>query len=776
MNKLTLSLAIIIVNILLMSCSDKNDKNTANYQVIPIPNEIKQEDGKAFLLSKSTKIIIENSNDKMNKNADFLSDFLFLSTGIKPTISKSNDSGKNITLKLGLKSDNPEAYQIIVKEDGIKIIGASEAGVFYGIQTLRKSTPVNKGNIFYPNVIVNDSPRFGYRGIMLDVARHFEPVDFIKKFIDILALHNINKFHWHLTEDQGWRIEIKKYPKLTEIGSKRKETVIGKNTGKYDGIPHAGFYTQEQIKDIVKYAQDRYITIIPEIDLPGHMLAALASYPELGCTGGPYEVEKNWGVFDDVLCAGKESTFKFLEDVLTEVMQLFPSEYIHIGGDESPKKRWETCPRCQARIRKEGLKDDSKHKKEFYLQSYVTKRIEKFINKHGRRIIGWDEILEGELAPNATVMSWRGMAGGIEAAKMNHDVIMSPTTYAYFDYYQTDVREGEPLAIGGYLPLENVYKFEPVPANLSKEERKHILGAQANVWTEYMKTPEHVEYMLVPRIAALCEVQWSIPEKKNYKNFLERLPRLIEIYNSLNINYAKHVFEIAKKMKVNFKTNKLDVELSTIDDAPIYYTTDGSTPTKSSTLYNGVININKSCEIKAIALRGKGSSSNVWTQKIITSKSSFKPTELLTKPDPNYTYSGASMLVDGVYGDNNYRSGKWIGIQNGQLVAIIDLLQPTKLTELSFNSNVVTGDWIFDVYSYKIEASNDNKSFNLVKEEVLGNSLTKHWEGIIPHKITFNETNTRYVKITLNPLAKMPKWHGGAGNKAYLFIDEISLN
>ena len=400
--------------------------------------------------------------------------------------------------------------------------------------------------------------------MMLDVARHYEPVAFVKKFIDLLAMHNINTFHWHLTEDQGWRIEIKQYPKLTELGSMRKETVIGNNSPEYDGKPHGGFYTQEEVKEIVAYAQDRYITTIPEIDLPGHMMAALTGYPEFGCTGGPYEVATSWGVFDEVLCAGNEGTYTFLENILTEVMELFPAEYIHIGGDEVPKVRWEECPKCQAKIKELGLKSDDKHKKEHYLQSYLTARIEKFLNENGRRLIGWDEILEGELAPNATVMSWQGMGGGIQAAQMGHDVIMTPNTYVYFDYYQTSNTEDEPIAIGGFLPIEKVYSFEPAPESLTAEQKGHILGAQANLWTEYIPTPEQAEYMLLPRMAALSEVQWTQPEKKDYDNFLTRLPQLTSLYERAGYNFATHVYDVQAKLEPNFETNALEDRKSVV--------------------------------------------------------------------------------------------------------------------------------------------------------------------------------------------------------------------
>ena len=373
----------------------------------------------------------------------------------------------------------------------------------------------------------------------LDVCRHFFPLEFVKEYIDLLALHNMNTFHWHLTDDQGWRIEIKKYPKLTEIGSMRNRTVIGKaRSGEYDNTPYGGFYTQEQAKEIVKYAQERYITVIPEVDLPGHMLAALAAYPEMGCTGGPYEVCPRWGVFEDVLCIGNEKSMQFLEDVMAEIIDIFPSKYIHIGGDEAPRTRWEKCPKCQARIRTEKLKADKNHTAEDRLQSYCMTRIEKLLNSKGRQIIGWDEILEGDVAPNATVMSWRGSAGGIKAAQLGHDVIMTPNDYCYFDYYQSEDTRHEPFAIGGFVPLEKVYSLNPT-ASLTEEQAKHILGTQANLWTEYIPTSEQVEYMVLPRMAALAEVQWTQLEKKDYTNFTTRLAGLIGLYRRDGLNYRE---------------------------------------------------------------------------------------------------------------------------------------------------------------------------------------------------------------------------------------------
>ena len=494
---------------LFASCQSAQQE--ADYQIIPMPQEIVTASGNPFILKSSVKILYPEGNENMQRNAKFLADYLKTATG-KDFVIEAGTEGENaIVLALGTESENPESYQLKVTGDGITITAPTEAGVFYGIQSLRKSLPVAIGaEIALPAVEIKDAPRFAYRGAHFDTSRHFFTVDEVKTYIDMMALHNMNRFHWHITEDQGWRLEIKKYPKLTEIGSKRTETVIGRNSGEYDGKPYGGFYTQEEAKEIVAYAAERYITVIPEIDLPGHMQAALAAYPELGCTGGPYEVWRQWGVSEDVLCAGNDQVLKFLEDVYAELIEIFPSEYIHVGGDECPKVRWEKCPKCQARIKALGLKSDDKHSKEERLQSFVINHIEKFLNDHGRQIIGWDEILEGGLAPNATVMSWRGERGGIEAAKQKHDVIMTPNTYLYFDYYQTKDTENEPLGIGGYLPLERVYSYEPMPTSLTPEEQKYIKGVQANLWTEYIPTFSHAQYMVLPRWAALCEIKTQI--------------------------------------------------------------------------------------------------------------------------------------------------------------------------------------------------------------------------------------------------------------------------
>ena len=541
MRKLT---HMLLAGTLILACSSCGVETTANYQVIPLPQEVALSQESPFKLNAGTIIAYPENNALLKRNAEFLAEYISQSTGRTlqtEALAPGAEAPKGaITLGLDPAIGNREGYVLTVKADRVTLNGQTENGVFYGIQTLRKSIPSQTiaSSILLPAGTIQDEPRFSYRGMHLDVGRHFFPIEFVKKYIDLLALHNMNTFHWHLTEDQGWRIEIKKYPKLTEIGAWRDRTVIGRNTDEYDNTRYGGFYTQEQAKEIVEYVQERYITVIPEVDLPGHMLAALAAYPEMGCTGGPYEVCPRWGVFEDVLCIGNEQTMQFLEDVMAEIIDIFPSEYIHIGGDEAPRTRWEKCPKCQARIKAEGLKEDKEHSKEDRLQSYCMTRIEKFLNSKGRRIIGWDEILEGDVAPNATVMSWRGSAGGIKAAQLGHDVIMTPNDYCYFDYYQSQDTENEPFAIGGFIPLEKVYSLEPT-ASLTEEQAKHILGAQANLWTEYIPTTEQVEYMVLPRMAALAEVQWTQPEKKDYTYFTTRLAGLISLYQRDKLNYRE---------------------------------------------------------------------------------------------------------------------------------------------------------------------------------------------------------------------------------------------
>ena len=515
----------------------------ANYEVIPMPQSITLSNSdNQFVLHSGTLISYTSGNEDMARNAQFLQTYLTDQLGYTLRVEPGVAS-EGIVFKL-VEGQASEGYTITVDADRVLVEATSPAGIFYGIQTIRKAVPVEMGAVVgFPAGVIPDAPRFAYRGAHLDVCRHFFSVDSVKTYIDMLVLHNMNKFHWHLTEDQGWRMEIKQFPKLTEIGSVRNGTMIRKDWNSNDSIQYGGFYTQDECREIVKYAADRYITVIPEIDMPGHMVAAVTAYPELGCTGGPYEVRTIWGVSEELLCAGNEKVYDFVDKVLDEVMDVFPSKDIHIGGDECPKTEWEKCPKCQSKIKALGLKKDDRFTAEQKLQAYFTKHVDEYLTKHGRNAIGWDEILEGGVSENATVMSWRGESGGIEAARLKHRVIMTPNTYCYFDYYQSKDCDNEPFAIGGFLPIKHVYDYEPLPANLTPEEQSYIWGVQCNVWTEYIPTFSHVQYMMLPRGAALSEVQWSLPEAKDYEKFKnERLPRLIKIYELYGYNYSRRIY------------------------------------------------------------------------------------------------------------------------------------------------------------------------------------------------------------------------------------------
>ena len=537
----------------------------AQYEVVPLPQSIQMQKGEPFLLSNDQVQIL--APETLMGEAAFLQAYLKDVTGQTFSIVSKREKRKTyIELTISPNITESEGYVLTINKKGVTIAGGSAAGVFYGIQTLRKSlASIDKAaatsSIFHlPSSIITDAPRFSWRGMHLDCSRHFWSVDFVKKFIDLLALHNMNVFHWHLTDDQGWRIEIKKWPKLTEVGSQRSGTIIGTNSDLDDGIPYGGYYTQAELREVVAYAAARHITIVPEIDMPGHMLAALAAYPELGCTGGPYQVGHYWGVYKDVLCVGNPRVYEFVQDVLTEVMNIFPSKVIHIGGDETPSEKWQYCKKCnEIYIKKtlegrvagqvEGDSDGPRTMPEYpyeemvrsVLQPYFTNKVFNILASKGRRALGWDEILDG--APqDAMIMSWRGTAPGAKAAETGHDVVMTPTTHCYFDYQQVEDTQFEPSRCGGFIPIERVYSLDPAPDSLSVEARSHILGTQANLWAEYMTNEQMVEYQALPRMSALAEVQWTQPERKDYKAFLQRLTRFTSLFECYHYTYAKHLW------------------------------------------------------------------------------------------------------------------------------------------------------------------------------------------------------------------------------------------
>lgn len=537
---------------LMLSCFIARGAEKADYaQVIPQPRSVNMQKGAPFLLQSSTIITYTAGND-MQRNATFLSQWINELTGVKLGVQATKGKAKSvISLVIDPKAkdiSNTEGYAINITNKGIVVRGKTAAGVFYGCQTLRKTMPTLKNAdgtavIEMPAVAITDEPRFEYRGMHLDCSRHFYKASFVKQYIDMIALHNMNRFHWHLTDDQGWRFAVDKYPKLATIASQRNGTMLGHCPNVIDHTPYGGYYTDEEIKDIIKYAADRYITIIPEIDMPGHMMAVLAAYPELGCTGGPYETAMRWGIFEDILCAGNPKSYEFLEAVLDKVCDLFPSRYIHIGGDEAPRTRWEKCPKCQAIIAKEGIVAKDGHSKEALLQGYLTHKVQAYLEAKGRRIIGWDELLGCDVDTTATIMSWRGSEPGAKGAKLGHDVIMTPMPHCYFDFYQTKEIRDEPVAIGNFLDVAKVYAMQPVADGLSPEAAKHIIGVQANVWTEYITCPEYVEYMILPRMAALAEVQWMPESQKNFDAFKKRITSFRSIYDHYGWNVAPHLWK-----------------------------------------------------------------------------------------------------------------------------------------------------------------------------------------------------------------------------------------
>ena len=771
MKKLLLTLA---AGIVLCSCGS-HDPQIA---IVPYPNHL--EAGRGTYRVTDRPVTCDSRTDERTQRAvvGFAARLATVTGGTNPVTVADEMPASGIRFVTD-ESLPAEGYELNVDGEGIEVRASQFPGFLYALQSLEQllpaavygTEPAPDAAWEVPCVKIADAPRFAYRGMHLDVARHFFSVDEVKRYIDVMAIHKLNTLHWHLTDDQGWRIEIKRYPELTAVGSIRKATVVRKEWGTYDGTPYGGFYTQDEIRDVVKYAADRGVTVIPEIDLPGHMLAALTAYPELGCTGGPYEVWGRWGVADDVLCPGREKTFEFLEGVLTEVMELFPSEYIHIGGDECPKVRWEKCPRCQAKIRQLGLKDDGEHTAEHYLQSYVTDRIGKFLAQHGRRIIGWDEILEGRAPSDAVVMSWRGSEGGIAAAKLGHDVIMTPNSHFYFDYYQSLDTDAEPFGIGGYIPMEQVYSYDPAFPELTPEQQKHILGVQANLWTEYVLSDEHLEYMLLPRLAALSEVQWCLPETKDWNRFIGSF-RMDEIYSQMGYEFAKHIFGVTASYAVDPEKGGVVMTLTTQGGAPIRYTLDGSDPTASSPLYKAPVTIGESCTFKAAALR-EGMQTPVYTRKFDFNKATGRRIALNAAPTLKYTYGGASLLVDGYRGGPVYSNGAWIGFLNEPLDVTIDMQGAKPYSAVTVESLVEKGEWVFPPSSVAVYLSDDGREFAEAALMSVPQETADSPDGVKPFKVLFPETSARYLRVVARTVDPIPAWHGAAGQKAHMFVDEI---
>ncbi|EDP72478.1 beta-N-acetylhexosaminidase [Flavobacteriales bacterium ALC-1] len=763
------TLIIIWTTFFSLQVSCKDDKNVVESpQIIPNPS--------SQVINKGTFVFKNSIGIKFPEELKVSANFLksFIEEGSSINLNKGGD----IQFILDSKIEHNEDYQLEVSPEVIKIKARTDQGAFYAVQTLRQLLPseFENGNfkadqVAIPCVSIKDTPQFSYRGMHLDVGRHMYSVDFIKKYIDAMAMFKMNTFHWHLTEDQGWRIEIKKFPKLQEIAAYRDETLVGHYSDQphqFDGKKYGGYYTQEEVKDIVAYAQEHFVTIIPEIEMPGHSQAAIAAYPELGCTSEQVEVAKKWGVFEEIYCS-KDETFDFLEDVLDEVLELFPSKYIHIGGDEAPKIRWKTCADCQKRIKDEGLKDEHE------LQNYFITRMEKYLNSKGRQIIGWDEILEGGLAPNATVMSWRGTKGAIEAAKAGHNVVMTPTSHCYFDYYQSE-NENEPIAIGGFLSLEKVYGFNPIPEELSKEEAKYVLGAQGNVWTEYMPTEKQVEYMIFPRILAMSEVLWSNPEQKNYDNFVSRLENFHERLDALDINYANHLYEIEGIMSL--EDGNAFYELKSYTEGKIIrYTLDGNEPNANSKVYDSQIPIFKDCTIKAAVFNDEKQLGKSFSQSINYHKAIGAKIMIDKEPHKAYSGSGVKGLINGVSGsDSRFGDKEWLGFWGEDIEVTIDFEKPIKINSIETRFHNGYGQWIYAPKEINFEFKLDKGTTIIDKQELQNKDsliVKLDYDFIMPKSI---DVKVKSIVLKVPNYGTIPKGKEGAGNKAWTFIDEIIVN
>lgn len=726
--------------------------------IIPMPLQVERTPGEVLLNSKSSVEFVDGFAvheadlfiEYVQKNYDYRQNSESMPVRVE------RDPGNRIAGSYSLR---------VAPGSGVYIAAPDTEGVFHAFQTLIQLLPTGSRMPVLPALKISDTPKFSWRGLHLDCSRHFFPVDFVKKYIDFIAMYKMNVFHWHLTDDQGWRIEIKKYPKLTEVGSKRSGSMVGHyHEHRVDSVPYGGFYTQDEIREIVAHAKARHVTVVPEIEMPGHALAALAAYPELACAPGPFEVEKTWGVFDDVFCP-KEETFAFLENVLAEVMALFPSEYIHLGGDECPKTRWKTCAHCQTRIRENNLAD------EHGLQSYFVQRVERFVNSKGRKIIGWDEILEGGLAPNAAVMSWRGTEGGIAAARQSHYVVMTPQSHCYFDHYQGQA-ENEPVAIGGYTPVEKVYSLNPVPEALTADEAKYILGAQANVWTEYINDREHVEYMIFPRLAALAEVLWGTSQPQKYGQFQKRLFEHFKFLEKQGINYSKSMFQVTAKA-VPFGKHSVALELASAGSNPeIRYTNDGNEPVATSGLFPGKIIVPSSQTIKAARFENGNRTSAVTEQEFTFSKATGRQVALKSPPHEKYPGDGSFTLVNGIFGNKQRFGRDWIAYSGNDLEAVIDLGEKQKITSVAASFMQSPGSWIYYPTEVEVFISNDNRNFRPVGK--VSKADIEKAGGTIA--IGFRKRKAQYVKVTAKNTAVIAGGNPGAGSPAWLFVDEILVN
>ncbi len=752
-----LKFSCIIVSTLVLSCAlflgCVHNNNDQKFNLIPYPSEIHATGG-TYILPTNTLTFENGSVD---------AHFLTLIKSSFTTIEIKEGTKANISCEI-VDSDTikKEAYQLSINNNGVEIKASTHAGLFYGIQTLRQLIQVGtQGSSKIPMVEIVDYPRFKWRGMHLDVSRHFFSVDEIKQFLDYMAMNKLNTFHWHLVDDQGWRLEIKKYPKLTEIGAWRDNVGFSANQDKglnrINSTPYGGYYTQEHVRDIVAYASDRNITIVPEIELPGHSAAALVAYPEYYCNNaGALKIWDQAGVSAGVYCAGKEQVFTFLEDVLDETMALFPSEFIHIGGDETPKDTWLACPDCRKRMKEEGAHDEHE------LQSYFVKRIEKYLNTNNRRLIGWDEILDGGLAPNAAVMSWRGVSGGIKAAEAGHDVVMSPMFPFYFNHTQNHLSSSP--GHSGISTLRDVYTFPIIPEDVSEDNRKHIIGIQANMWSEYMPEFRHIEYNLFPRIYAIAEQAWS-PSTRSWDDFYSRVQHRLDVVKEAGINVGEVSYHVDIKVKPNYSDKSADIEFISERSDAVFYTLDGSEPKVTSKLYTKTFVVSENAHIKAIQFKADETKTNVSEKEINFHKAFGKPYKLKYDHAPQYDGGGN-------YGLTNGFLGVMIGVEAKPIEVIIDLGELMKISKINARFKNQPMSWVFSPEKVSYAISEDGSEFKLVKE-IIPEQKQSNVNEIVEFLGEFELSNARYVKVVAKNVGVCPDWHPAAGGKAWLFSDEI---
>lgn len=764
---------LILIFLLMVTCLGRSSIATAKMQVmlIPKPKGMSLKNGN-FTFNKETVFVIEN--EEQQESVEILNVLFQAAVGWKLQISEERPSGNFIELKKN-NSLEDEAYQLSVHTDNILLQADSRAGFVYGLESIRQLLPpeIEKREISprtawkIPNIEIEDAPRYQWRGLMLDVVRHFFPKEYILKTIDRLAFLKMNTLHLHLVDDQGWRIEIKKYPKLTGIGAFRvdqeeKPWNARPAEAKNQKASYGGFYTQQDIKEIVAYARERGVTVVPEIEMPAHVMSAIAAYPKLSCNAEKINVPSGgvWPI-TEIYCPGKEHTFEFLENVLTEVMQLFPSKYIHIGGDEATKTNWENCANCQRRIREEGLSGVEE------LQSYFIKRIEKFLSAHGRTLIGWDEILEGGLPPGATVMSWRGTRGGWEASKKGHDVVMTRGDYMYFDHYQGN-SDSEPLAFGGYIPLKKVYQFNPVVDSMAVAQKEHVLGGQANLWSEYISTESHSEYMIFPRLLALSEVLWTPEEELSWPDFSNRVQKMFRRFNMMGINYARSAYQVTVTTEVDLQQKKLTLNLDTeFSGSRIKYAFDGKRLDASSNTYEKPLELDHSVDLKAAVFKDGEAMGDTLVKKFLFHKAVAKEVEYEPLYDEKYSGDGKMTLVNVLRGSTNFHDGQWLGWLGEDVEITIDIGQRTEMRKIIIGSMENQGAGIYFPVAITLYASKNGKKFYKVDELQRGFSGNSSTE-LKDFEMTLPVQEAKYIKLKIEPYKNLPE-----GGKAWLFLDEI---